>query len=109
MARSCPISRARIPTCQSWPSLNTWRPGYSENGERLARDASLRQGDAQAQGLDQAALRRGQAVARAGAGSRAALDNVHGEALLIATGQNLTRLLSWRGWGRRPWPDGAPG
>jgi transposase len=31
------------------------------------------------------------------------------EALLIATGQNLKRLLSWRGWGRRPWPGGAPG
>jgi transposase len=31
------------------------------------------------------------------------------EALLIATGQNIKRLLSWRGWGRRPWPSGAPG
>jgi hypothetical protein len=31
------------------------------------------------------------------------------EALLIATGQNLKRLLSWRGWGHRPWPSGAPG
>jgi transposase len=31
------------------------------------------------------------------------------EALMIATGQNLKRLLSWRGWGRRPWPSGAPG
>jgi Transposase DDE domain len=30
-------------------------------------------------------------------------------ALLIAAGQNLKRLLSWRGWGRRPWPSGAPG
>jgi hypothetical protein len=29
--------------------------------------------------------------------------------LLIATGQNLKRLLSWRGWGRRPWPGGAAG
>src|SRR5439155_7812742 len=34
---------------------------------------------------------------------------VNSEALLIATGQNLKRLLSWRGWGRRPWPSGAPG
>ena len=34
---------------------------------------------------------------------------VNSEALLIATGQNLKRLLSWRGWGRRPWPGGAPG
>jgi transposase len=30
------------------------------------------------------------------------------EALLIATGQNLKRLLTKRGWGRRPWPHGAP-
>ena len=34
---------------------------------------------------------------------------VNTEALLIAAGQNLKRLLSWRGWGRRPWPGGAPG
>jgi len=34
---------------------------------------------------------------------------VNTEALLIATGQNLKRLLSWRGWGHRPWPSGAPG
>jgi transposase len=30
------------------------------------------------------------------------------EALLIATGQNLKRLLRKRGWGRRPWPNGSP-
>jgi transposase len=30
------------------------------------------------------------------------------EALLIATGQNLKRLLRKRGWGRRPCPGGAP-
>ncbi len=29
------------------------------------------------------------------------------EALLVATGQNLKRLLSQRGWGRRPLPSGA--
>ncbi len=29
--------------------------------------------------------------------------------LLVATGQNLKRLLSWRGWGRRPFPGGAIG
>ena len=33
---------------------------------------------------------------------------VNTEALLIATGQNLKRLLRKRGWGRRPWPGGAP-
>ena len=35
------------------------------------------------------------------------LRKVNGEALLIAAGQNLKRLLSQRGWGRRPWPSGA--
>jgi transposase len=33
---------------------------------------------------------------------------VNVEALLIAAGQNLKRLLRKRGWGRRPWPNGAP-
>jgi hypothetical protein len=33
---------------------------------------------------------------------------VNAEALLIATGQNLKRLLRKRGWGSRPWPNGAP-
>jgi hypothetical protein len=37
------------------------------------------------------------------------LEKGNGEALLIATGQNLKRLLSWRGWGRRPFPAGAAG
>jgi len=37
------------------------------------------------------------------------LEKVNGEALLIAAGQNLKRLLSWRGWGRRPFPNGAAG
>jgi transposase len=37
------------------------------------------------------------------------LERVTGEALLIATGQNLKRLLSRSGWGRRPWPSGATG
>jgi transposase len=35
------------------------------------------------------------------------LEKVTSEALLIAAGQNLKRLLSWRGWGRRPFPRGA--
>lgn len=35
------------------------------------------------------------------------LEKVNSEALLIATGQNLKRLLSRGGWGRRPWPGGA--
>ena len=37
------------------------------------------------------------------------LEKVNGEALLIAAGQNLKRLLSQWGWGRRPWPNGAAG
>jgi transposase len=37
------------------------------------------------------------------------LAKVNGEALLIAAGQNLKRLLSRWGWGRRPWPSGAAG
>jgi hypothetical protein len=37
------------------------------------------------------------------------LENVNGEALLIAAGQNLKRLLHWRGWGRRPVPNGSAG
>jgi transposase len=37
------------------------------------------------------------------------LPKVNGEALLIAAGQNLKRLLSTLGWGRRPWPSGAAG
>ena len=37
------------------------------------------------------------------------LPKVNGEALLIAAGQNLKRLLSRRSWGRRPWPGGAVG
>ena len=37
------------------------------------------------------------------------LDKVNEAALVIATGQNLKRLLSKQGWGRRPWPCGAAG
>ncbi len=37
------------------------------------------------------------------------LPRVNGEALLIAAGQNLKRVLSQSGWGRRPWPSGATG
>ncbi len=32
---------------------------------------------------------------------------VNCEALMRAAGQNLKRLLKKRGWGRRPWPEGA--
>ncbi|HEY7115845.1 MAG TPA: IS1182 family transposase [Tepidisphaeraceae bacterium] len=37
------------------------------------------------------------------------LEKVNGEALLIAAGQNLKRLLSRWGWGRRPFPNGTAG
>ena len=36
------------------------------------------------------------------------LKKVNSEALLIASGQNLKRLLKKRGWGRRPFPIEAP-
>jgi hypothetical protein len=34
---------------------------------------------------------------------------VNTEALLTASGQNLKRLVSRAGWGRRPFPDGTLG
>ncbi len=37
------------------------------------------------------------------------LEKVNSEAVVIGAGQNLKRLLSWRGWGRRWWPGGAAG
>jgi hypothetical protein len=37
------------------------------------------------------------------------LQKVTMQAQLIASGQNLKRLLSYEGWGRRPWPNGAAG
>jgi transposase len=37
------------------------------------------------------------------------LPKVNGEALLIAAGQNLKRLLGRWGWGRRPFPNGSAG
>ena len=37
------------------------------------------------------------------------LEKVNGEALLIASGQNLKRLLSRWSWGRHPFPGGAAG
>jgi transposase len=37
------------------------------------------------------------------------LPKVNMEGLFIAAGQNLKRLLRAKGWGCRPWPDGAAG
>lgn len=37
------------------------------------------------------------------------LEKVNIQAQVIAAGQNLKRLLSDQGWGRRPWPCGAAG
>ncbi len=37
------------------------------------------------------------------------LPKVNCEGVMTATGQNLKRLLSWRGWGRRHFPGGARG
>ena len=36
-------------------------------------------------------------------------EKVNLQAQVIAAGQNLKRLRGRRGWGRRPWPGGAPG
>ena len=36
------------------------------------------------------------------------LPKVNMVGLLVAAGQNLKRLLKTWGWGRRPWPKGAP-
>ena len=78
-------------------------------GARLPRDRALRQGDAQAEGLGRAALRRGQGLARAaplpaaGAGEgqrRGAADRRRPEPEAPA---------QQAGWGRRPWPSGAAG
>ena len=44
-----------------------------------------------------------------GASGCRGLEKVNIQALLIAAGQNLKRLLSWRGWGRRPLPSGTAG
>jgi hypothetical protein len=37
------------------------------------------------------------------------LERVNIEAQLVATGQNVKRLLTKGGWGRRPWPAGGAG
>jgi transposase len=37
------------------------------------------------------------------------LEKVNSEALLVAAGQNLKRLLGRRGWGHRPFPSGGTG
>lgn len=37
------------------------------------------------------------------------LGRVNIEAQLVATGQNIKRLLSWSGWGKRHWPGGVAG
>jgi hypothetical protein len=77
------------------------------------------QGDAQTEGLDRA--RRGRPLGSMGRFGEAkqwhgmrqfrlrGLMKVNIEGLMIAAGQNLKRLLRARGWGRRPWPNGAAG
>jgi Transposase DDE domain len=37
------------------------------------------------------------------------LEKVNGEAVFVAAGQNLKRLLSRGGWDRRPFPSGGAG
>ncbi len=70
------------------------------------------EGDAETESLDRAGRPLGSfGEAKQGHGMRQfrlrGLQKVNMEGLMIAAGQNLKRLLSARGWGHRPWPDGA--
>ena len=77
-------------------------------GQGLPANRRLPEGSEQAQGVGRTAVWRRQAVAWDGTVSRdARLWRVNGEALVIASGQNLKRLLQKRGWGRRPFPTEA--
>ena len=82
---------------------------HTSTGCGLPRHRGLRQGHAQTPGLGRAAVR----GAKDWHGLRRfrlrGLPKVNMEALLIAAGQNLKRLLSRSGWGRRPFPSGAAG
>ncbi len=87
-------------------SIETRRTGA---GAQLPHDGAVRQGHAQTQVWVEPLF----AEAKDWHGLRRfrlrGLEKVNGEALLIAAGQNLKRLLSRRGWGRRPFPSGAAG
>lgn len=83
--------------------------GRPRPGARPPRDRGLRQGEAQAKGLGRAAVRRGEGAAQAAPLPPRGLVEANIQAQLIAAGQNLERLPSRRGRGRRPWPSGAAG
>jgi hypothetical protein len=79
--------------------------------ERVRGDHATKEfeGHAQTHSLGGTPVRRSQGLAWAAPLPPAGSENVNSEALLIAAGQNLKRLLSHRGWGRRPCPSGAAG
>jgi len=106
--RACPLKAACTPSAKMGRSVLR-----SFGEEYLERVQSY-----QATGAYQKALRKRKvwveplfAEAKEWHGSRRfrlrRLWRVNSEALMIATGQNLKRLLAKRGWGRRPLPSGA--
>jgi hypothetical protein len=115
------VYRAEAATCNACPlkaactESSQGAPGPPVPVRRVPRprpcvspDTRLREGDGQAEGPGRALF----GAAKGWHGLRRfrlrRLRQVNAEALLIATGQNLKRLLRKRGWGRRPWPNGAP-
>jgi len=115
------LYRARASTCRSCPLRTQCTPGkksgrsvYRSFGEEYLERVQAYQSTA----AYQKALRKRQvwveplfAEAKAWHGLRRfrlrGLWRVNSEALLTAAGQNLKRLLTKRGWGRRPLPSGA--
>ena len=104
-----PAEGARAPPATHGRSVHrSLRRGVPRPGARLPRDGGLPEGDAQAEGLGGAAVRRGQAVARpapvpaagAGAGQHGrAADRGRAEPEALAGGDGL---------GPAPRPDGEP-
>jgi len=106
--RACPLKAQCTPATKMGRSV--WRSFGEEYLERVQAYQST--------AAYQKALRKRQvwveplfAEAKAWHGLRRfrlrGLWRVNSEALLTATGQNLKRLLTKRGWGRRPLPSGA--
>ena len=120
-ARQRILYRAPASTCrvcplkaQCTPATKTGRSIYRSFGEEYLERVQTYQSTA----AYQKALRKRQvwveplfAEAKAWHGLRRfrlrRLWRVNSEALLTAAGQNLKRLLTKRGWGRRPLPSGA--
>ena len=84
-------------------ALKAYRYAYNDNGD----NADCTTFDLNADGSIAAVARIDDVIDPADI-PRPFMAQVNAEALLIASGQNLKRLLRKRGWGRRPWPWGAP-